>query len=147
MAQQVKNLQETQETLVRPLGLGDSPGGGNDDPLQYSWLKNPMDRGTWRATVHGVTKSQIRLSDTQHKGWKGVKGKSLSRVRLLATHGLYSPWNSPGQNTGVDSLSLLQRIFPAQNQTWSPALQADSLPTELSGRQGEDKLGVWDWQM
>ena len=36
MAQQVKNLQETQETLVQPLGLGDPPGGGNDDPLQYS---------------------------------------------------------------------------------------------------------------
>ena len=34
-----------------------------------------------------------------------------------------------------------------RNQAWSPALQADSLPTELSGKQGEDKLGVWDWQM
>ena len=32
----------------------------------------------------------------------------------LLSHGLYSPWNSPGQNTGVGSLSLLQRIFPAQ---------------------------------
>ena len=32
----------------------------------------------------------------------------------LQTHGLYSPWNSPGQNTGVGSLSLLQGIFPTQ---------------------------------
>ena len=32
----------------------------------------------------------------------------------LRPHGLYSPWNSPGQNTGVGSLSLLQRIFPTQ---------------------------------
>ena len=40
------------------------------------------------------------------------KWKSLSRVRLFVTHGLYSPWNSPGQNTGVRSLSLLQGIFP-----------------------------------
>ena len=38
--------------------------------------------------------------------------KSFSRVRLFATPGLYSPWNSPGQNTGVGSLSLLQGIFP-----------------------------------
>ena len=38
----------------------------------------------------------------------------LSRVRLLQPHGLYSPWNSPGQNTGVGSLSLLQRTFPTQ---------------------------------
>ena len=41
---------------------GRSPGGGNGDPLQYSCLGNPMDREAWWATVHGVTKSQIRLS-------------------------------------------------------------------------------------
>ena len=40
-----------------------SPGEGNDNPLQYSCLENPMDRGAWRATVHGVTKSQTQLSD------------------------------------------------------------------------------------
>ena len=39
-------------------GSGRSPGGGHDNPLQYSGLGNPMDRGAWRATVHGVTKSQ-----------------------------------------------------------------------------------------
>ena len=38
-------------------GLGRSPGGGHGNPLQYSCLENPMDRGAWRATVHGVTKS------------------------------------------------------------------------------------------
>ena len=42
------------------------------------------------------------------------KWKSLSHIWLLATHELYSPWNSPGQNTGVGSLSLLQGIFPTQ---------------------------------
>ena len=36
--------------------LGRSPGGGHDNPLQYSRQENPMDRGAWRATVHGVTK-------------------------------------------------------------------------------------------
>ena len=40
-----------------------SPGGGNGNPLQYSCLGNPMDRGGWRVTVHGVTKSQTWLSD------------------------------------------------------------------------------------
>ena len=35
-------------------GLGRSPGGGHGNPLQYSYLENPMDRGAWRATVHGV---------------------------------------------------------------------------------------------
>ena len=43
-------------------GSGRSPGGGNGNPLQYSCLENPMDRGTWWAAVHGVTKSQTRLS-------------------------------------------------------------------------------------
>ena len=37
-------------------GLGRSPGEGNGNPLQYSCLENPMDRGAWWATVHGVTK-------------------------------------------------------------------------------------------
>ena len=44
-------------------GLGRSPGEGNGNPLQYSCLENPMDRGAWWATVRGVTKSWIRLSD------------------------------------------------------------------------------------
>ena len=44
-------------------GSGRSPGGGHGNALQYSCLENPMDRGAWRATVHGVTKSQIRLSN------------------------------------------------------------------------------------
>ena len=34
-------------------GLGRAPGEGNGNPLQYSWLENPMDKGAWRATVHG----------------------------------------------------------------------------------------------
>ena len=39
-------------------GSGRSPGGGHSNPLQYSCLENPMDRGAWQATVHRVTKSQ-----------------------------------------------------------------------------------------
>ena len=44
-------------------GLGRSPGEGNGNPLQYSCLENPMDRGGWWATVHGVAKSRTRLGD------------------------------------------------------------------------------------
>ena len=44
-------------------GSGRSPGGGNGNPLQYSCLENPVDRGAWQATVHGVTKGQTRLSN------------------------------------------------------------------------------------
>ena len=42
---------------------GRSPGERNGNPLQYSCLENPMDRGAWRATAHGVAKSRTRLSD------------------------------------------------------------------------------------
>ena len=44
-------------------GLGRSPGEGNGYPLQYSCLENPMDRGDWQATVHGVTESWTGLSN------------------------------------------------------------------------------------
>ena len=47
-------------------GSGRSPGGGNGNPLQSSCLENPMDRGAWWATVHGVTKNQTRLSTHTH---------------------------------------------------------------------------------
>ena len=44
-------------------GSGSSPGGGHGNPLQYSCLENPMDRGSSQATVHGVTESWTQLSD------------------------------------------------------------------------------------
>ena len=43
-----------------------SPGKGTGNPLEYSFLENPMDRGAWWATVRGIAKSQARLSDSAH---------------------------------------------------------------------------------
>ena len=43
-------------------GLGRSPGVGNGNPLQYSGLENPMDRGAWWATVHSIAKNWTQLS-------------------------------------------------------------------------------------
>ena len=45
-------------------GLGRSPGEGNGSPLQYSCLENPMDRGAWRAIVHGVARVGHDLATT-----------------------------------------------------------------------------------
>ena len=45
-------------------GSGRCPGVGNGNPLQYSCLENPIDRGAWRATVQGIRKTQIRLTNT-----------------------------------------------------------------------------------
>ena len=54
-------MKETQETSF-DLWVRKVPGGENGNPFQYSCWDNPMDRGALRATVHGVTKSQILLS-------------------------------------------------------------------------------------
>ena len=57
----VKNLPANAEDagdLGSIPGWGRSPGGGNGNPFQYSGLEKPMDRGAWRATVHGVTKNR-----------------------------------------------------------------------------------------
>ena len=88
----VKNqptMQEMQKKWVPSLSQEDSPGGGIGNPLQYSCLENPMDRGVWRATVHTVTKSWIPLK------WlsidvciNDIELKSRSRVSLS-----YFLWN------------------------------------------------------
>ena len=69
MAQWVKNppanAGDTGDAGSIP-GSGRSTGGGNGYPLQYSCLKNPMDRGAWRATVHGVAKSRTEHTHTQN---------------------------------------------------------------------------------
>ena len=72
-------------------GSGRSPGGENGNPLQYSGLGNPMDRGAWWATVCGVAKSQTRLSThTRRLGDRrkvelGTAGPGESQLRVVGT--------------------------------------------------------------
>ena len=55
-------------------GLRRSPGEGNGNPLQYSCLENPVDRGAWCAIVHGVAKSQTRLKHLQRTdSWQSIQ--------------------------------------------------------------------------
>ena len=56
------NAGDTRDTFSIP-GSGRSPGEGNGNPLKYSCLGNPIDRGAWQVTVHGVSKSWTQLSD------------------------------------------------------------------------------------
>ena len=62
-------------------GSGRSPGGGNENSLQYSCLENPMDRGAWRATVHGIaiTQNWSNLACTQH-----ISVYDLSICRIIS---------------------------------------------------------------
>ena len=59
----IKNLPASAGDASLILGFGRSPGEENGSPLQYSSLGNPVEKGAWQATVHGVTKSWTGLSD------------------------------------------------------------------------------------
>ena len=54
------NVGDTRDAGLIP-GLGRSPEGGHGNPLQYSCLENPMDRGTWQAAVHRIAKTWTQL--------------------------------------------------------------------------------------
>ena len=60
-------------------GSGRSSGGGNGNPLQYSCLENPMGRGAWWATVHGVAKSWTRLSEFSQPVTQCTVGENVRR--------------------------------------------------------------------
>ena len=62
----VKNPPAVRETWVLSLGWDDPLGGGHENPLQYSCLENPMDRGAWWAAVHVVATSWTGLSHKTH---------------------------------------------------------------------------------
>ena len=65
-------------------------GEGNGTPLQYSYLENPMDGGTWWAVVHGVAKSQTRLSDFT------LTFHFQALEKEMATHSSVLAWRIPG---------------------------------------------------
>ena len=62
-------------------GLGKSSGEGNGNPLQYSCLRNPTDRGAWQVSVHGVAKSRTLLTEQQQKQLTQKLG-NLSKLRF-----------------------------------------------------------------
>ena len=72
------------------LELGRSLGGGHGNPLQYSCLENPMNRGTWGATVHGIAKSLTQLSNFTFTFHFHALEKEM------ATHSGVFAWRIPG---------------------------------------------------
>ena len=77
-----------------------SLGEGDGTPLQYSCLENPMDRGAWWAAVHGVTRSQTRLSDfTLFFHFHALEKEMATHSRVLA-------WRIPGTGEPGGLLSM-----------------------------------------
>ena len=115
----------------------------NGTPLQYSCLENPMDQGAWGATVHGVMKSQTRLSDftfTFH---------FHALEKAMATHSSTLAWKIPWtkepgrlkESDTTERLHFPSLPFPSPGdlpnpgmEPRSPALQADSLLAEPQGK-------------
>ena len=69
----IKNLPANVGDMGSIPGWGRSPGGGQGTSLQYSHLENPMDRGAWQATVHGVAKSWTRLRQLSMHANEGTR--------------------------------------------------------------------------
>ena len=110
---------------------------GNGNPFQCFCLENPRDRGTWWAAISGAAQSQTRLKQLSSSSSRNANQKKLVGILCvcaylhfkyacifsescsfvsdsLQPHGLCSSWNSPGQNIGVGSLSILQGILSTQ---------------------------------
>ena len=98
-------------------GLGSSPGEGNVILLQYFCLENPMNRGTWQTTVHGVTKSQMWLSNYTYISTK--------------------------QEEEVSSCLLAVSLLPAIGNHWSSSCHCALLSSRISYRSILQYVGFW----
>ena len=79
------NARDVRNTGLTP-GWGRSPGGVHGNPLQFSCLENPKDRGTWWATVHGVARSWTRLKRlSTHAGMRRPWDSQTGRIRVGAS--------------------------------------------------------------
>ena len=123
------------------------PGGGHGNPLQYSCLENPIDRGAWQATDHSVAKSWTRLKQLSMHMYS-LYTYIFVKVKVLVAHS-YSTLcdrmdcSLPGSSVhGILQARILERVAipfsrgssqPGIEQR-SPALQVDPLPAEPQGK-------------
>ena len=101
-----------------------------------------MDRGAWQATVHGVAQSSTwlkRLSSSSSSSSSRLFRSVMSNS--LWSHGPYSPWNCPGQNTAVGCHFLLQGNFPTQGS--NPCLPHCTQILYQLSHQGSPRLLEW----
>ena len=117
---------------------GRSPGEGNDNPLQYSCLENPMDRGAWRATAHRVSKSRTRLKQwsTHTRRWAKTRGTMRLWKRNVSPALEYLRWC--GMAPFPQASSRIWVGFPLAAVGWGH--QENILPSSLLC-----KLGLWNW--
>ena len=132
VAQVVKNppasTGDVREASLIP-GLARSPGGGHGNPLQYSCLENPRDRGAWRATVHRVAESDVTMQPNDNKYCKSTvlqypSNQSISRKILKG--------RKQEKNTRIISNSL--RLFFKFIQHWTLLMKCNFTKTLVRQR-------------
>ena len=127
----VKNLPASAADMNSVPGSGRFPGEGNGNSLQYSYPEDPMDRGVWQATVHGVTKSWTRLSDfhflftylpwwlktsSHQKTWLSLSAQlTLSRTTSLMGGRPSGFWIHAGMNWKSSKNSLSYCFLPSES--------------------------------
>ena len=98
------------------LGLGRSPGGGHGNLLQYSYLENPMNRGAWWATVHGLAKNRPWLSDWApphtHIMLQKVKNSSGTRCQQESWQLTFPMHSWPSFLGRVNHRTVLWKVHP-----------------------------------
>ena len=99
-------------------GLGRSPGGGSGNPLQYSSLENPMDRGAWWAIIHRVAKSQTQLKRLS------PHAKLLYNVVLVSA----VQWSELAICINISPPTPLLPSHPSRSQRWDPCVCSYFLP-------------------
>ena len=103
-----------------------SPEEGNGNPLQYSCLENPMDRGAWRATVHGVAKCRTQLKRLSSRD-------ATIRERSQEQGGCVRHMNS-GERRGSESLPVLREVhLGGFLPLWSPGKRTEENQMESHG--------------
>ena len=103
-------------------GLGRSPGRGHGNPLQYCCLRNPMDRGAWWATVHGVTKHwhtqhEMNLPDLALSKRSGTEKSSYGMSSFLGsskTELIYDDWDQNSSSLG--SMVLTENVYEGDSE-------------------------------
>ena len=116
VAQTIKCLPAMPETWVRSLGQEKSPGERNGNPLQDSCLGNPMDRGTWWAAVHGITKSRTRLRDFTFTFKGSFDNPPITPNLLLVSKVRAVFWRT------VCSLTRVDLSFSYQHNLWTTCM-------------------------
>ena len=133
---------QTGDTGLTP-GLGRSHGEWNGNPLQYSCLGNPIDRGAWWATVHGITKSWIQLSESPSVMSDSLRPHGLTYTAHWILQARILEWVafpfSMGSSQSRDQTQLSHILYHSLPnpgiELGSPALQVDSLRTDLVTKQ------------